>query len=461
MKKEISFILLSLCFFLSCKKDLFNEKDPFNERVSGNSSLQKAAVTTHPNIILIVGDDIGHEILKCNGGQSYQTPNLDRMAAHGVRSTQCYASPLCSPSRFMLLTGKYNFRNYTAWGIMDPGQKTIANMLQDAGYKTLAAGKWQFDGGHTSIKTFGFHDYLVWEPYTGKNELNAGSRYKNPNLYQDGAYLTSKQTKGKYGDDMFTDYIMEFLDSNYNKPDPFFIYYPMALAHKPFCPTPDDPEFALWNPDLNISDTSFFPSMIKYMDKKIGIIINKVQALGLANNTLILYVGDNGSPVEIYSMFADYLLRGGKGETTRIGTCVPFIATSPGNFLSGSVNNDLIDFTDFLPTIASLANIPKPLNYGILDGVDFAWQLYGESGTPRSQAFCHFDPHPGHGHVARWAQTIQYKKYDSLTNTNQGNKFYDIISDGPEFHAIPAKSRTPEQKKINKTFDSLFRTMHN
>jgi arylsulfatase A-like enzyme len=251
------------------------------------------------------------------------------------------------------------------------------------------------------------------------------------------------------------------MDSNYNKPDPFFVYYPMALAHKPFSPTPDDPEFASWDPNLDISDTSFFPSMIKYMDKKIGVIINKVQALGLTNNTVILYVGDNGSPVEIYSMFEGHLLRGGKGETTRIGTCVPFIAYSPGNVLSNFINNDLIDFTDFLPTIASLANIPKPLDYGILDGVDFAWQLYGNAGTARSHVFCHFDPHPGHGHIARWAQTIQYKKYDSLTNTNQRNRFYDIISDGAEFHAIPAKSRTPEEKKINKTFDALFRTMHN
>ena len=82
------------------------------------------AQTSHPNIIFILGDDIGYEIPTCDGGQSYQTPNIDMMAKEGMRFTQCHASPLCSPSRFMLLTGKYNFRNYITWGNMDQNQKT-------------------------------------------------------------------------------------------------------------------------------------------------------------------------------------------------------------------------------------------------------------------------------------------------------------------------------------------------
>jgi len=456
MKKNTFFFMAILFAFAGCRKDI----QPVDERLSASVS-QQDATSARPNIILIVGDDIGYEVPTCDGGQSYLTPNLDKLAKQGVRLTQCHGSPLCSPSRFMLFTGKYNFRNYTKWGIMDLGQKTIANMFRDAGYKTLIAGKWQFDGGDNSIRTLGFDNYLVWEPYTGQDEMTDGSRYKNPMLYQNGAFLPTGQTQGKYGDDMFTSYILQFLDTNYNKPDPFFVYYPMALGHKPFCPTPDDPEFAGWNPDLGISDSTFFPSMVKYMDKKIGLILNRVNTLGIANNTIILYVGDNGTSGEIYSMFQGTLIRGGKSHPTEYGTHVPMIAWAPNRFPAGTVNNNLVDFTDFLPTMATLANIAKPVSYGILDGTDFAAQLYGQPGTPRSQIFCHYDPHPGHSKISRWVQNTQYKKYDTLTTTSQKNKFYNFLLDPNEDNPIASTARTSQEKTLCKSFDAILQTMHN
>ena len=133
-----------------------------------------------PNVILIVGDDIGYEIPSCNGGQSYSTPNLDHMAANGMRFTQCYGSPYCAPSRTMLLTGKYSFRNYYTWGVLNTDQKTIGNMMKDNGYATLYSGKWQLDGGDASIKKFGFDKYAVFLPYRTDREDEAGYRYKNP-----------------------------------------------------------------------------------------------------------------------------------------------------------------------------------------------------------------------------------------------------------------------------------------
>lgn len=143
------------------------------------------AQTQRPNVIFILGDDIGYNTLGVNGGKSYSTPNLDSMAHNGMNFTQCHASPLCSPSRFMLLTGKYNFRNYTKWGVMDTSQRTIGNMFHDAGYKTACFGKWQFDGGDESIHKFGFDSYSVWNAF---NDYN-GSRYKNPYLYTNNALL--------------------------------------------------------------------------------------------------------------------------------------------------------------------------------------------------------------------------------------------------------------------------------
>jgi arylsulfatase A-like enzyme len=235
----------------------------------------------------------------------------------------------------------------------------------------------------------------------------------------------------------------------------------MALGHKPFCPTPDDPEFAGWNPDLGISDSTFFPSMVKYMDKKIGLILNRVNTLGIANNTIILYVGDNGTSGEIYSMFQGTLIRGGKSHPTEYGTHVPMIAWAPNRFPAGIVNNNLVDFTDFLPTMATLANVAKPVSYGILDGTDFSAQLYGQPGTPRSQIFCHFDPHPGHSKISRWVQNTQYKKYDTLTTTSEKNKFYNFLLDPNENNPIASTARTSQEKTLCKSFDTILQTMHN
>src|SRR5689334_18326550 len=93
-------------------------------------ALHTKAQTQKPNIILILADDLGYKALTCDGGNLYSTPNIDTLAANGMRFTQCHATPLCSPSRCMLLTGKYNFRNYTKWGVMSQSEKTIGNMMK-------------------------------------------------------------------------------------------------------------------------------------------------------------------------------------------------------------------------------------------------------------------------------------------------------------------------------------------
>src|SRR6187401_906578 len=93
-------------------------------------AMHSAAQDQRPNIILILADDVGYKSLTCNGGNLYSTPNIDKLAQKGMRFTQCHASPVCSPSRFLLLTGKYNFRNYTEWGVMNLHEKTIGNMMK-------------------------------------------------------------------------------------------------------------------------------------------------------------------------------------------------------------------------------------------------------------------------------------------------------------------------------------------
>ena len=110
-----------------------------------NSSTAKPD-TKKPNVVLILADDLGYETLSCNGSLSYKTPNLDQLASQGIRFTQFYSNPLCSPSRVGIMTGKYNFRNYEYFEYLNPSQKTFGNLMQDAGYVTAIAGKWQLNG---------------------------------------------------------------------------------------------------------------------------------------------------------------------------------------------------------------------------------------------------------------------------------------------------------------------------
>ncbi|HYO83199.1 MAG TPA: sulfatase-like hydrolase/transferase, partial [Bryobacteraceae bacterium] len=103
-----------------------------------------AADSSRPNVLLIMADDLGYECLGCNGGTSYRTPNLDRMARSGVRFTHAYAQPLCTPTRVQLMTGQHNFRNWRGFGLIDPSEKTFGHRMTELGYRTAIAGKWQF-----------------------------------------------------------------------------------------------------------------------------------------------------------------------------------------------------------------------------------------------------------------------------------------------------------------------------
>ena len=186
-----------------------------------------------PNIIFILSDDLGYETLGCYGGTSYQTPNLDNLAKTGARFNNAHVQPLCTPTRVQLMSGKYNFRNYIGFGLMDPKEKTFGHIYSENGYKTCIAGKWQLYSYNPpgekpedrnkgqKIEDAGFNEYCVWHAHQTEEK---GSRYKDPIIYQNGEYL--KDTKDKYGDDIFADYINDFIDKNQN--EPFFVYFPMT-----------------------------------------------------------------------------------------------------------------------------------------------------------------------------------------------------------------------------------------
>ncbi|HRH61303.1 MAG TPA: sulfatase-like hydrolase/transferase [Chitinophagaceae bacterium] len=404
-----------------------------------------------PNIIIILADDLGYEVPQCDGGESYATPNINWLAANGMRFTQCHASPLCSPSRFMLLTGKYNFRNYTAWGIMPPAENTFPQVLRRAGYATCIAGKWQLDGGDNSIHSLGFDDYCVWQPYNQMfPNTPAWSRYKDPSIYINGDYLADSITAGKYSDDFFSQHIIQFMQQNTEQP--FFILYSMCLPHAPFYPTPDDADFANFNPRTDASDAKYFPSMIAYMDKKVGEIMSSVQQMGLSGKTIIFFTGDNGTDNRIQSRYNGRLMYGGKGYTFDYGSHVPLMAYWPG-VIEPSVNNSLIDFTDFLPTVASLAKTNVPADFGITDGVSFYPQLFGSDSLMRSWVYCYYNPYlPGTNNPVSWIQNETYKLYSY-------DKFLNIANDVYEHHALNTTSLNQTELAIKQNFQQALDTL--
>ncbi len=193
-----------------------------------------------PNIILIMADDMGYETTGFNGGLSYSTPVLDRLASEGIRFTNCYSQPLSTLSRVKMMTGKYNFRNYEHFGYLNPDEFTFGIMMKNAGYNTCIAGKWQLNGlnrnnpGNQDVSrpyNFGFYEYCLWQLH---NTRAKGERYANPLITQNGEDLP--RDKDAYGPDVFSNYINDFIDRNVN--EKFFIYYPMVLPHDPFVPTP-------------------------------------------------------------------------------------------------------------------------------------------------------------------------------------------------------------------------------
>lgn len=411
-----------------------------------NFLFKKTDKINKPNIILIMADDLGYECIGCYGGQSYKTPVLDQLTKTGVRFQHCYSQPLCTPSRVQIMTGRYNFRNYKMFGYLDLPEITFGHVLKETGYNTCIAGKWQLGNGIEGPYHAGFNEYCLWQIYSniaGKGV--AGSRYADPKIYQNGKVL--KNTKGKYGPDIFCNYILDFIERNKSKP--FFIYYPMALIHGPFVPTPDSQD---WMKHNYKNDKKYFSDMVTYMDKIIGRIVNKLEELDVREKTLILFTGDNGTDRRIQSRINGDLLQGGKSLMTDAGTHVPLIASWQGMIPENSVCYDLIDFTDFMPTLEAIANTALPEKVKI-DGRSFPPQLYGKKGNPREWVFTHYW---GYGRdimkTRRCVRNKQWKLYDD-------GSFFNVSSDPLEQNPIRSEEITGKIDSVRNRFQSVLDKM--
>ena len=399
-----------------------------------------------PNVVLFLADDVGYEAFGAYGSTQYRTPRLDEIAEAGVRFTNAYSKPGCTPSRVALMTGKSNVRNYADWSVLLPGEYTIADLFREAGYATAIAGKWQLDGGESEISGVaadesGFDTYCLW------NTLQTGpSRYWDPSIECDGQVIN--RTPDDYGPDVFTDFLLEFVESN--RDGPFFAYYPMVLPHYPLvpppnaqCPTEDDKQ-------CNFED------MVSRMDYNVGRIYDRLAALELLDNTILIFTSDNGTLKSLVSYLDGGAIYGDKSLPTDGGTRVPLIALVPGDD-GGRVLDDLVDFTDVLPTLAEAVGVTIPEDI-TLDGVSFWEQLNGNPGQPREWIYTYYFPRPykeifntpsRYPEVA-YARDKRYKLYNT-------GELFDLSVDRFEIHPLLAdhEESIAARTKLQAALDSM------
>ncbi|MGX5819596.1 sulfatase-like hydrolase/transferase [Chitinophaga lutea] len=380
--------------------------------------------SARPNIIIILADDMGRECLGAYGS-TYQTPNLDALAKEGLKFNYGFSQPLCTPSRVQIMTGQYNYRNYVEFGYLDPQQHTFAHLAKAAGYKTAIAGKWQLGFNNKLPAHFGFDRYCLWQLSYRRGE---GERYAKALIEQDGKTLPTSDDL--YGPDVFTDYLLQFIEENKNQP--FLAYYPMALVHDPFLPTPDSKS---WRDDAagrHRRDTANFRDMVAYTDKNVGRILAKLKALGLYDNTIVIFTGDNGTGRAILTPMKDgSKVKGGKGLTLDRGHHVPLIVNWGGKRYKRHETDELVDFTDILPTVAEAIGQKIPGDWAS-DGRSILPWIAGSSGTPRKWIFSHYTPlHNADEdkHAARFFRDHRYKLYHD-------GRLYDLVTDPEEQRPI-------------------------
>lgn len=363
--------------------------------------------------MLIMADDFGYELVGANGGESYRTPNLDRLATAGMRFDECHVQPNCTATRVQLMTGVYNIRNYIDFGVLDPKATTFAHLLKKAGYATGMVGKWQLGKESGAPQHFGFDESYLWQ-----HTRQGTPRYANPGLEHNGRELSF--SGGQYGPTLINDFALDFIARHRERP--FFLYYSMILIHSPYQATPDSPD---WDPkmigdDEHGSDKKYVAAMVAYADKMVGRLVARLEQLGLRENTLILFLGDNGTGRGITSRLAGRAYPGGKNTSTAGGTHVPLIASWPARIPAGRVNRDLIGSVDFLTTLCEAAGAAVP-GAREIDGRSFLPQLLGRTGQPRE--WLH----------AWWARDGGTPKFEFVMSTRhklyRDGRFYDLTAD--------------------------------
>jgi len=368
---------------------------------------------SHPNIIFIMADDMGYADAGVYGNQLIHTPNIDRLAGQGLRFTQVYAGhPVCAPSRNVLMTGLHTGHttvrgNFGAFGgVVGVGGAehriplraedfTVAELLKKAGYVTGITGKWGL-GEPNTPGTPNQQGFDEWFGYL--NQRRAHTYYPTFLWLNEARFdLTGNQNgeKTQYTHDLFTGFALNFIRRHAN--EPFFLYVPYTIPHAAF----EVPSLGPYQNKPWPEEKKAVAAMETRMDRDIGRILDLLDELHLADNTVVFFTSDNGAPQDIAAMFRGTgPFRDYKGSVYEGGIRVPMIVRWPGHIPAGKLDQTAVwYFADFLPTAAAIAGIDPPAN---LDGVSVLPTLLGKQ-QDLADRFLYWEYPTRHGeHAARW-----------------------------------------------------------
>lgn len=355
----------------------------------GQKSQTKA---DQPNFVVIMCDDVSHDMFGAYGNKEVKTPNIDRLAEQGVVFETAWNSALCCPARAEIMTGKYA----TTTGFWNNGfaipqedgsndlfkyHTAFSKILKDNGYRTAVAGKWHIGGAeHEFEPIVGFDEYCMWQ---GLKELkillnqdtwNGGwestgktARYWNPCVIQNGELVETGPTD--FGPDIYTGFICDFIDRSVKAEKPFLAYYPMTMPHGPYVEMPTRTKQGSNNPkkDSEVPNEQRFVEMVDYIDILIGRILTQLEKSGVAENTVVIFTSDNGTAVTA------------KSRGVERGCHIPFIV-SGANVLDRGITKELCDATDILPTLVEFAKAEVPEGF-TCDGTSLVPFLTGKTDT--------------------------------------------------------------------------------
>lgn len=384
-----------------------------------------------PNVVLILTDDQGYGDLGCHGNDTIKTPNLDKLHDESVRFDRFYVSPVCAPTRASLMTGRYNYRTgaidtYIGRAMMYPDEVTVAELLSAGGYRTGIFGKWHL-GDNYPMRAMdqGFQESLV---HRGGGLCQPsdwpGNTYFDPILSHNGQ---DEKSHG-YCTDVFTNAAMAFIEAN--RDWPFFVYLPTNAPHTPL--QVDDKYVAPYRALGLDEDLAKVYGMVANVDENVGRLLAKLDALGLADNTIVLFITDNGPQSGKNGVRWNAGMRGAKGTVYEGGIRVPCFVRWPARLEAGKVIDRIAAHIDVMPTLLDACGVAKPEGLQ-LDGRDLMPLLLGEAADWPDRTL-YFQWHRGDVPELYRDCAARGQRY-KLVN---GKELYDIETDPGEQHDVAA-----------------------
>jgi len=423
------------------------------------ASVTYAAPSRPPNIVFFLADDLGWHELHCYSNSFNETPNLDRLASQGIRFTQAYAAaPVCSPDRAAMMSGQYPARLHITDYLhpedekfLSPKLTTINEQLKKAGYVSGLVGKWHLNGDYRrqrgNPKQHGFDEVICTE----QRDIAAGS-YWHPYKFMTNV---AARMPHEYLTDRLNLEAVEFIQRH--KDEPFFLYLAHYATHTRLSAKPD--KLAKYKAKPGADKTRNNPelgAMLESLDDGMGQILAELDKLGLTDNTVVIFMSDNGGERNVTD---NYPLRGGKSFLYEGGLRVPCIVKWPGHIKPGLVSDEPVITQDFYPTLMDIAGV-KPDKSQVVDGVNLMPLFRGKKHLSRDTLYWHYPLPKPHFLGGTSASAIRNGDWKLVEFLDTGKlELYDLAHDLSESHDL-SSGQPKTAAKLRKKLDDWKRAVN-